>query len=271
MKVDWNATLAGLRMMDVRDAIAAAPSGATGEIGVNRFSVDTLADILRQQTWRKHVDEQIALGRIEKRLRASHLKNMHGKFVAANQKLDRQHAAKAKKLIAALLRESYIIPTKDRGGIYKTTTKANALKMAKAVKRMDRATAEALVKGVLERACDINKRKDLLVWVTEIRAFGSYITDAQELGDVDLAGSYLKRIKGQDWTTLCRAFARANGKNLDALSGMFSYPEKVVKMLLKNRSPRISLHDMEDLERGDNWPSKLIYRWSPPMQRKTRR
>jgi predicted nucleotidyltransferase len=39
----------------------------------------------------------------------------------------------------------------------------------------------------LRRAEIGNARDDLLHWVTEVRVFGSYLTDSDDLGDLDLA------------------------------------------------------------------------------------
>jgi hypothetical protein len=55
--------------------------------------------------------------------------------------------------------------------------KGNALKVAGFVPRMDRAKAEKLLNGALERVAAINARTDLVHWVNEVRVFGSYLTD----------------------------------------------------------------------------------------------
>jgi hypothetical protein len=59
--------------------------------------------------------------------------------------------------------------------------------MTKLVARMNRAKAEALLKGVLERVAAINADPDMLHWVIEIRVVGSYLTDTDDLGDLDVA------------------------------------------------------------------------------------
>jgi hypothetical protein len=67
-----------------------------------------------------------------------------------------------------------IVERCERG--YKTTLKGDALRLANFVPRMNRAKAEKLLKGVLERIAEINARADLLHWVTEVRVFGSYLS-----------------------------------------------------------------------------------------------
>jgi hypothetical protein len=54
--------------------------------------------------------------------------------------------------------------------------------------RPDRAKADALVAGFIERAKQINEDDRFVLCVTELRVFGSYIEpDKADLGDVDIA------------------------------------------------------------------------------------
>src|ERR1700704_108758 len=48
-----------------------------------------------------------------------------------------------------------------------------------------RATADQIVADMLKRARAINRNPKLLVYVRTISVFGSYLTDAQDLGDID--------------------------------------------------------------------------------------
>jgi predicted nucleotidyltransferase len=67
------------------------------------------------------------------------------------------------------------------------------LRNAKFVRRISRLQAEALVVGLLERVEMVNQRDELTHRVTTVRAFGSYVGDQTDLGDVDLAIQYTPR------------------------------------------------------------------------------
>lgn len=52
--------------------------------------------------------------------------------------------------------------------------------------RINRAKADKVVAALIERANAINARTDLAYHVVLIHVFGSYLTDTDDLGDVDI-------------------------------------------------------------------------------------
>jgi hypothetical protein len=88
-----------------------------------------------------------------------------------------------------LIREGLLAVKKGRDGKpwYEFTDAAARLVNAKMIKRISRAKANLYVAELLQRADDINANPDLLYRVKRITAFGSYITDAADLGDIDIA------------------------------------------------------------------------------------
>jgi hypothetical protein len=76
----------------------------------------------------------------------------------------------------------------------------------KKLRRMKRATAETMLAAVIERAKAINGNADLLCPVSELRVFGSYLTDSPSLGDLDIACRLVRR---PNWTAEA-ALARAD-------------------------------------------------------------
>ncbi len=65
---------------------------------------------------------------------------------------------------------------------------------------LSRKKAEELLNGVIERAKQINASPDseYMHWVTKIAVFGSYLTDTEKLGDVDIAVEILGRWNPND-------------------------------------------------------------------------
>jgi hypothetical protein len=56
----------------------------------------------------------------------------------------------------------------------------------KFIPRINRAKADRLVAELLQRATDVNRRGELTHHIASIHVFGSYLTDSDSLGDIDI-------------------------------------------------------------------------------------
>ncbi|MGC1297564.1 MAG: nucleotidyltransferase domain-containing protein [Alloacidobacterium sp.] len=70
---------------------------------------------------------------------------------------------------------------------YQTTIRGNALGMAKAGKPVTRASAEEVLRKFLDRVRVVNGRQELAHSVESVVVFGSYLSDAKRLNDLDIA------------------------------------------------------------------------------------
>jgi len=70
---------------------------------------------------------------------------------------------------------------------YQTTIRGNALGMAKAGKPVTRASAEEVLRKFLDRVRLVNGRQELAHSVESVVVFGSYLSDAKRLNDLDIA------------------------------------------------------------------------------------
>jgi hypothetical protein len=70
---------------------------------------------------------------------------------------------------------------------YQPTIKGHAMRATHFVPRINRAKAEKLLADFLQCVEEVNAHPDLLQWVTEVRVFGSYLTDSDDLAEIDLA------------------------------------------------------------------------------------
>jgi hypothetical protein len=117
----------------------------------------------------------------------------------------------------------------------------------------------------LERVAAINADPELMDWVTEVRVFGSYLTDSDDLGDLDLALRYeLRPVDDKDFSDAIRAFAAKHGKRHLSWHDQLSLPERVVEHRIKGRSPYISMHSIRELERNSSFGGKTVYTFTPP-------
>ena len=131
-----------------------------------------------------------------------------------------------------------------------TTVKGNALANASFGKPISRATATRLLGQVIERARAYNADPARLLTVTEIVVFGSYLDPAVDLlGDLDLAVSTARRdTDGQRYVDKVLEYARASGHSFSAFHDRLFWPARELRMILKNRSPAISITD-EDIRK----------------------
>ena len=94
------------------------------------------------------------------------------------------------------------------------------MRAARSVPRLNRAKADKLLTDFLQSVEEVNAHPDLLHWVTEVRVFGSYLANSDDLGEIDLA---IKRSGGQrgallampirnDWWRDCSKVARGTSR-----------------------------------------------------------
>jgi hypothetical protein len=132
---------------------------------------------------------------------------------------------------------------------YEFTDAAARLVNAKMIKRISRAKANLYVAELLQRADDINANPDLLYRVKRITAFGSYITDAADLGDIDIAVELECKIPEGQRVEANRARAKASGRKGLSYGDELGFGEREVDLLLKGRNPYISLTLYMSLQR----------------------
>jgi hypothetical protein len=126
------------------------------------------------------------------------------------------------------------------------------------IKRITRVKADLYVAELLQRADIINANPDLLYRVKRITAFGSYITDAADLGDIDIAVELENKVPAGQRSEANRARAAASGQKNLSLNDELTFGEREVKRRLKNRNPYVSLILYNDFQRL-NTPAKVIF------------
>jgi hypothetical protein len=248
LKTDRTSTIAGLPRKTVRAMLR--------ELGrSDYFTVDSVEAFLHEQLWSDHVDDLAKQGKISPGLRRLYKKNGEWTnnssrnvypLIGANRIPDQATAARA--LVEQLLKDGMIEVNSrfsdcpEQIAYQLATVKANA--MARFVPPINRAKAEELLADFLQCVEEVNAHPDLLHWVTEVRVFGSYLTNSDDLGEIDLA---IKRERRPE-------------------SGSFgdAYPDRLVARLLKGGSRHISLHDVTELDENSEFDGKTVYTFTPP-------
>jgi predicted nucleotidyltransferase len=147
-----------------------------------------------------------------------------------------------------------LIEAVARQGRFEASSLGSRLINLRLLPRIDRAKAERMLAALLERVREVNARTELLYRVKRVHVFGSFITDAPDLGDIDLALELERKQAeiehaGGKWIAALLARAEASGKRFSTYSGMVGYAELEVRRLLKARSPYLEFHSFDGIER----------------------
>lgn len=132
---------------------------------------------------------------------------------------------------------------------------------------ISRKTADKILSEVVERAKEINASPypKFTLFIEKIAVFGSYLTDKEKLGDVDIAILLKGRIEGKHPDSMrdvyeCIRLHNKEGK-LDFMQAV-SFPQTIIRQTLRNRSKSLSIHDYYELDGMiEEWGTnhKVIY------------
>lgn len=168
----------------------------------------------------------------------------------------------SKQVIQELHAGGYIELLIDKDGEkWQTTIKGNALAHATARKPITRKTAERLLTEFLNRVQEVNQSDDYAYHVKQVILFGSFLSNSETLGDIDLAiflePRYTDPDKQKQLTEKRTRYALTQGKGrIDAIF----WPHVEVFQILKGRSPSISIHDGKAEQiLFESEPSKILY------------
>lgn len=130
---------------------------------------------------------------------------------------------------------------------WRTTIKGNALAMASAAAPLRRGAADKMLLEFLARVEQIRDESRWCFRVGRAVVFGSYLSDAPALGDVDVAIELRKAhsdpTEQEAAEDRSRDEAEQSGRNFPTFFDRLFWPEREVRMFLKARS-RLSLHDI---------------------------
>ncbi len=230
MKIDWDQSVAGLTLMEIRDVLRflARPGMILG--------ISSIAHRLgpKRDDWTLDPDE------IEKG--------------------GRQASIQAHRLVASLAAsgiigmpgsETMMFASKDRHPGYDLTSSGYGLLRATKTKRITRRAADAAVAQMRTAIASINADPVLMYGVARVALYGSYITDADDLGDVDVAYTLRRRWKDRDdRRVMRRAFEAVHKPPISKQAvhdRQYRWDRLVVERMLRARSC-IQLTDMDHVE-----------------------
>jgi hypothetical protein len=164
---------------------------------------------------------------------------------------DSFHLSCVKEFFDADIREGLLaadLIALDRENGFTITPKACRLAGVRFVAPISRAKAKRLVAELLQRVERINADPQMTVRVTRIDAFGSYITKAPDLGDIDLFVTWERKDPpaGLKWTDWNIQIAEQSGRRSLSYVNMLYFGDHAARRHLRGGSPYISLHDISE-------------------------
>lgn len=180
--------------------------------------------------------------------------------------------ASSEDFVAALLEEGLIEWVEEEYGetLYSLTLNGRAVALATFAPPVHRSTAERVLGEFLARVRRVNHDPYYLYRVKRVLLFGSMLTDAARVSDVDVA----VRLESKEPSPSRRAEREARrteraleeGRDFANFTEMLAWPQREVLLYLKSRSRTLSLHGWDDavLERCD---TRVIYPTEAPRTR----
>lgn len=169
-----------------------------------------------------------------------------------------------------LLEERYLEFREERDGRpwYELTPKGNALAQASAAKPISRKTAEKGLQEFMARVEQVNQSAEYAFKVGRVALFGSFLSDAAEVNDIDLA----IELEGRQSDTqavrdhmLQRAdLARANGRVFRSVVQQLLWSRHEIHLLLRAKSRVFSLHEIDELANLNPKEFKMLL-GAPPV------
>ena len=136
------------------------------------------------------------------------------------------------------------------------------LAYASAAKPIHRKTAEGILAEFMERVHAVNATPEYLYRVDGVILFGSFLSDVEQLGDVNVAVNLESKARGevefQEWSTARTHAARVKGRSFPTIFVQAYWPKKEVCLHLKARSISLKLSDLSHVAALPNLSYRIL-------------
>jgi hypothetical protein len=152
------------------------------------------------------------------------------------------------KFVEALTAEGLIerVDDQDDREAWAPTVKGNSFAIASTGKPITRAQADQLINELIDRVKEINEDSDYAYVVSEVRVFGSYLTQTPTLNDVDVHIKFSARWTDENEFKALRDAsirrAEVKGRQFRGFFEELAWPEVEVWQYLKAGKRKLSLH-----------------------------
>jgi hypothetical protein len=179
---------------------------------------------------------------------------------AGASRLFRVVPAEGLRLVRELVTRGVLERDPDMRGMYRLTVRGHAFAHASAAQPLRRATVDRRLVELVERMIQVNASDGFIVGIERAYVFGSYLTDTDRLGDLDVSVTlYAKEPNRSRFVALCREQAWESGRRFANYAAELAWPETKVLLFLKHRSRVYSLHQDERLLRDRRVRRRAIF------------
>lgn len=158
-------------------------------------------------------------------------------------------------LLRELAGKSYIEPAERSSGTetgYRLTQAGRQFILASGAKPISRTAAATKLAEFLQRVAAVNSNPDYISVISNVYVFGSFLTDATQLSDLDIAYATKRRYVGDAYSQHAAqriAIADAAGRSFGNIIERAAWPETEILRFLKAKSRGLSLHHAAELTR----------------------
>jgi predicted nucleotidyltransferase len=150
-----------------------------------------------------------------------------------------------RRFLADLTTDEWLI--QDRPDHWTATPKAKELQF-ESRGRLSRVKADGLVGQLLARVRAVNADPNYAFKIDSVVLFGSYVSNRDRIGDVDVAIALRPRLRNKDAQEALEASARSRRPERRNIVEHLFGPRREVRQALKARSPWLDLRDVSELE-----------------------
>jgi hypothetical protein len=151
-------------------------------------------------------------------------------------------------------------------GHFQRTAKGAALAMASAAPPLRRPFARKKLHELIVRMEKANDDSGFIVGVEEATVFGSYLTSAERLGDIDISYTTFRKIEnGETFVKASERAARASGRQFGNYVDFLYWPYQQLRLFLQSRSRAYSLGNDEGLLKDITVPRRVIFKNRRPI------
>jgi predicted nucleotidyltransferase len=164
-------------------------------------------------------------------------------------------AGNTQNLLTALVNRTYVEETEGSSATdqrYRLTRAGRQFALASGAKAISRKAAATKLAEFLQRVDAVNRNVEFINRITHVYVFGSFLSGATELSDIDVAYATERRYFGEQYSQQAekrRDMASANGRNFGTMMDRIGWPETEILLFLRARSRALSLHHAAELQK----------------------
>jgi hypothetical protein len=183
-------------------------------------------------------------------------------FIQREMEVD---ARRARRLMRSLKTAGFIEPDEER---WRLTKEGGRLRAATSARPLLRTTADRLLQTLLNRIELLNRHPDFMARVERAIVFGSYLSNADRLGDLDVAIQWQRREPNYDKHVEAnskRVMAEMKkGRHFSNIVEELCWWQREAILFLKNRKRGLSIHDYASEKKVvDSVPNRVVYPFEP--------